>query len=169
MEVCARPLCVEAGTKTCSRCHVRRYCSRECQASDWKAHKPVCAARQPRWHERIPRTRVYERFVVSFQLRVEDEYVFGGEMVGTYGEQTGGEPCAPQFMAYVQLAKAKSVLPSDWTDEDDRQLMQLASGAIHSAIEQSDVVTRFGYGEQLVLRALAETIVGPLGQWVDEY
>ena len=28
----------------CSRCEAVRYCSRECQRTDWKAHKPVCTA-----------------------------------------------------------------------------------------------------------------------------
>ncbi|TDL26562.1 hypothetical protein BD410DRAFT_763795 [Rickenella mellea] len=37
--------CVICGTTTkteCSRCHSVRYCSRECQSSDWKDHKPRC-------------------------------------------------------------------------------------------------------------------------------
>lgn len=28
----------------CSRCHTTRYCGRECQKSDWKGHKLICAA-----------------------------------------------------------------------------------------------------------------------------
>ncbi len=28
----------------CGRCEAVRYCSRECQRTDWKAHRPVCAA-----------------------------------------------------------------------------------------------------------------------------
>jgi hypothetical protein len=28
----------------CARCEAVRYCSRECQRTDWKAHKPVCTA-----------------------------------------------------------------------------------------------------------------------------
>ena len=28
----------------CARCEAVRYCSRECQRADWKAHKPVCTA-----------------------------------------------------------------------------------------------------------------------------
>lgn len=26
----------------CSKCHKRRYCSRQCQKDDWKTHKTVC-------------------------------------------------------------------------------------------------------------------------------
>jgi hypothetical protein len=28
--------------KLCSRCRAVKYCSKECQISDWKAHKPIC-------------------------------------------------------------------------------------------------------------------------------
>jgi hypothetical protein len=28
----------------CARCHFIAYCSRECQISDWKEHKPQCGA-----------------------------------------------------------------------------------------------------------------------------
>jgi hypothetical protein len=47
-ECVARARCAAAGcaseeaSSVCSRCQVVRYCSRECQRTDWKAHKPVC-------------------------------------------------------------------------------------------------------------------------------
>jgi radical SAM protein with 4Fe4S-binding SPASM domain len=37
----------EEASSVCSRCQAVRYCSRECQRTDWKAHKPVCTAAQP--------------------------------------------------------------------------------------------------------------------------
>jgi hypothetical protein len=41
--VCSASGCVSIATKTCGRCHVARYCSRECQISDWKiSHKHSC-------------------------------------------------------------------------------------------------------------------------------
>jgi hypothetical protein len=52
-ECVARAGCAVAGcaseeaSSVCSRCEVVRYCSRECQRADWKAHKPVCTAAQP--------------------------------------------------------------------------------------------------------------------------
>jgi hypothetical protein len=52
-ECVARAGCAAAGcaseeaSSLCSRCQAVRYCSRECQRTDWKAHKPVCAAAQP--------------------------------------------------------------------------------------------------------------------------
>ena len=45
---CAAAGCAsEEASSVCSRCHAVRYCSRECQRTDWKAHKPVCKAAQP--------------------------------------------------------------------------------------------------------------------------
>jgi tetratricopeptide (TPR) repeat protein len=52
-ECVARAGCAAAGcaseeaSSMCARCQVVRYCSRECQRTDWKAHKPVCTAAQP--------------------------------------------------------------------------------------------------------------------------
>jgi hypothetical protein len=36
----------EEASSVCARCQAVRYCSRECQRTDWKAHKPVCTAAQ---------------------------------------------------------------------------------------------------------------------------
>lgn len=30
----------------CGRCLTERYCSKECQVSSWKDHKPLCSARK---------------------------------------------------------------------------------------------------------------------------
>jgi hypothetical protein len=52
-ECVARAGCAAAGcasdeaSSVCGRCEAVRYCSRECQRTDWKAHKPVCSAAQP--------------------------------------------------------------------------------------------------------------------------
>jgi hypothetical protein len=45
---CAAAGCVsEEASSVCSRCQAVRYCSRECQRTDWKTHKPACTAAQP--------------------------------------------------------------------------------------------------------------------------
>ncbi|KAF2134700.1 hypothetical protein P153DRAFT_329293 [Dothidotthia symphoricarpi CBS 119687] len=35
-------MCTEVGTKVCSGCHEIRYCSKQCQKSDWPIHKLLC-------------------------------------------------------------------------------------------------------------------------------
>lgn len=35
-------VCGGSGLKRCTRCEIRRYCSRECQTTDWSRHKPEC-------------------------------------------------------------------------------------------------------------------------------
>jgi hypothetical protein len=45
---CAAAGCAsEEASSVCSRCQAVRYCSRECQRTDWKAHKLVCTTAQP--------------------------------------------------------------------------------------------------------------------------
>lgn len=34
----------QKGIKRCAKCHNVNYCSRECQASDWKEHKKICSS-----------------------------------------------------------------------------------------------------------------------------
>ena len=42
--ICNASGCLIVASKTCSRCKVARYCSRECQITDWRAtHKHSCA------------------------------------------------------------------------------------------------------------------------------
>jgi hypothetical protein len=42
--VCALPSCQRSDVKLmrCAQCEETRYCSRECQVADWKAHRKVC-------------------------------------------------------------------------------------------------------------------------------
>ncbi len=42
---CAAAGCAsEEASSVCARCQAVRYCSRECQRADWRAHKPACVA-----------------------------------------------------------------------------------------------------------------------------
>ena len=51
-ECVARAGCAAAGctseeaSSVCARCEAVRYCSRECQRADWRAHKPACVVVQ---------------------------------------------------------------------------------------------------------------------------
>jgi hypothetical protein len=39
---CGNPACANRGTKICSRCRNKYYCSVECQSKHWDEHKPKC-------------------------------------------------------------------------------------------------------------------------------
>eukprot|EP00955_Chlamydomonas_euryale_P076656 362745-Chlamydomonas_euryale.AAC.8 len=104
-------------------------------------------------------------------MRVEDEYVFNGDMVGAYNVACGGGSKATtraEFCRYVGLAKSKGLMPPDWRSSDDRELLKGAEDNIHFAIEKSDIVEKFGYSsmEHVVLRSMAKQIIGPFGAWV---
>ncbi len=47
--------------KTCARCHVRRYCSRDCQRNDWPRHKAECAVLAAGGQPAQPRMRTTMR------------------------------------------------------------------------------------------------------------
>jgi len=48
---CENPTCASLGVKNCSRCGLARYCGRDCQTADWKAHKRVCKGKPAKQQE----------------------------------------------------------------------------------------------------------------------
>ncbi|KAK7053565.1 SET domain-containing protein [Favolaschia claudopus] len=46
VQLCDNSDCSNAGTKTCSKCKQKNYCSVECQRKDWFAHKRDCQPRR---------------------------------------------------------------------------------------------------------------------------
>ncbi|KAI9330412.1 hypothetical protein BDR26DRAFT_922530 [Obelidium mucronatum] len=47
--------------KKCSRCQRVRYCSVDCQKSDWKEHKPMCGLKTADWWGRTPKMSKQQR------------------------------------------------------------------------------------------------------------
>lgn len=43
-DVCSNPSCSKPGTRKCSGCRIAKYCSRDCQRSEWSVHKAACKA-----------------------------------------------------------------------------------------------------------------------------
>ena len=48
---CAAPCGCASATHHCGKCKVRKYCSKECQTSDWKIHRGAC--RDPQLSSRV--------------------------------------------------------------------------------------------------------------------
>ncbi|KAJ6568381.1 hypothetical protein DFH09DRAFT_1467346 [Mycena vulgaris] len=76
--LCANRECLKRATMTCSKCHLAKYCCRECQAQHWTAHKKDCKhpymspAWQPAWvrEERSPA-------FISKNVNEPEQAVFG--------------------------------------------------------------------------------------------
>lgn len=117
------------------------------------------------------------RFLIeSARLRVEDVYVQCGDAVGAYAEGAGevGE-AARWLLRYVRAAAARDVLPRWWNDDTTAALFNAAksratvtmNGKQHGfnighAVEEFDVAAVWGMSGVARLRALAETILGPV-------
>jgi hypothetical protein len=52
-------VCGQKGTKRCSRCGARFYCSVSCQKQDWPAHKLVCTSATPAPRESLEKTSAH--------------------------------------------------------------------------------------------------------------
>ena len=74
--------------KHCARCKRTLYCSRECQSSNWKRHKKLCGLDS---FNGLPEKVVFAHLIDAYRLRVEDDYVFNGNVYNStiYG---GGDP-----------------------------------------------------------------------------
>lgn len=60
--------------------------------------------------------QVYQQLIDCFRLRMEDDYTFGQHNHGIYG----GHDALPDFLDFLQRAKATGELP-EWWDEEDQQ------------------------------------------------
>lgn len=135
------------------------------------------------WYAGVPRERAYERLMLSFALRVEDEYSFCGELRGAYRAAADGEELVAgdmhssvmnEFRRYLARAETNGVLPNDWTAEDEKKTLERAAAqdGIRCSYEKSDIVNTYGYasGEHMVLRSIAEHVLGRSctipGEWV---
>lgn len=106
---------------------------------------------------------MYQRFIDSYRLRLDDDYVWGGgNLHGLYARE---EPL-PDFKKYLNKAKQAKVLPSWWQPANDKELIEMALSDdwanINYAVEKSDITEHYGYGEHVILRYIASLICGEL-------
>lgn len=121
--------------------------------------------------KRVP---FYDQLVLSYTLRVEDEYKFAGELSGIYNYMAEGHSQPPEkgsrrnsvfreFVRYVRRARKIGLLGSSWfTDANMEELATYAadSGYLYQAWEKSDVTAKLGGGgfTSMKLRGYAESV-----------
>jgi hypothetical protein len=134
------------------------------------------------WYAGLTKRRVYERFVLSFCLRVDDEYTCCGNAHGVlaYAAENDGRVPAigdrdssvmKEFRAYLELAKRKNLLPKDWARSDDEGVFEYAlqPAGVRRRWRDVAIVNKWGHasGEHMILRSLADSVLGrSIGSWM---
>eukprot|EP01006_Ploeotia_vitrea_P063015 TRINITY_DN84803_c0_g1_i1.p1 TRINITY_DN84803_c0_g1~~TRINITY_DN84803_c0_g1_i1.p1 ORF type:complete len:186 (-),score=2.26 TRINITY_DN84803_c0_g1_i1:169-699(-) len=63
MPTCDNPRCENEGSLRCSKCKVARYCSQECQRTEWKKHKKQCSQTMKVGGARFPVQHVIDHMI----------------------------------------------------------------------------------------------------------
>lgn len=175
--------------KRCAKCHTQCYCSRDCQKTDWKAHKKTCASNmqnKPKattdfdampeqaqdffkgllsddYLHKLSENDALIRLIDCYRMRVEDDYKFAGDARGIRNEENP----LPDFRHFLDLAqKRKGLLPKWWNAEKRAECERLAGddtqwAHIGFAVEKGDIIEH--YGDPMMparLRMLAERVYG---------
>jgi mitochondrial splicing suppressor protein 51 len=168
--------------KRCGKCQTARYCSRDCQKSDWKTHKLTCGQPDTGTHNpgfnvtnqllglsdnkylhNLLEKDVFVQLVDCFRLRCDDEYTYTGDGMGIYGGDV--EDAAKCFEEFLDLAeKRKGLLPAWWSRAKRAECERSATRGwsdISCAVEKSDIVEH--YRDPMMpmkLRVLGEKVYG---------
>lgn len=197
-------VCQKTGQlKQCGGCGVVKYCSKICQGLDWSSHKLTCAGRRPQHQTRASdpqfttdispngftamlmpgneglfvnqsRANVFRRLIDLYRLRVEDTYVWGGEMIGLYETLTNGEDDEiplEHFKSYLKKAeRCTGFLPTWWNKQAEEECIKIAcdpngNSYIGHTVEKSDIQEAYNDSSMpMFMRLLGERIFGsPVG------
>lgn len=155
--------------KRCGRCQKASYCSKECQSSDWQAHKLSCVKPRPapdarsslpfthhmavratgqepatyfqRLYDRTnSEAEVYKHLIDVYRLRVQDDIDFIGHMHGAHTEDPAGP--LPDFQEFMTLAEERGLLPNWWNAEKRQACEAVAMGG-----EDNDIRSIIGKQE----------------------
>jgi len=116
---------------------------------------------------KLSQDKLYERLIDCYRMRVEDEFVWGGNAMGLHAEEDPVEG----FMDFLKLAEEKKgVLPDWWSMDKKQECVNLGSkrngwSSLHHTIEKSEVMEHYNDNFMpMNLRILAERIYGkPIG------
>jgi splicing suppressor protein 51 len=110
----------------------------------------------------IPGDKAFNYLIDCFRMRVEDEYVFGGNTIGIYN----GDKPLPEFKKFLSLAESRqAILPPWWSPAKRWECERLAVNGtfsnIHGAVEKSDIQEQYNDNMMpMKLRVLGEKIYG---------
>lgn len=112
------------------------------------------------WWAGLSKERQRERFVMSYQFRAEEAYVFRGEKYGMFAK--GKDAAHSDFRKYHRAAEKNGMLP----DSCKGKFVQSAYAKKRCGmrLEKKDVMEKFGVKakEHMVLRDMAEKILSSL-------
>jgi hypothetical protein len=173
--VCALPQCENSATARCARCKLIFYCCKEHQVEHWPVHKTTAscakfkkkkikkkmATSRPSWHSNMSPPDIYEWFTNCYQLRCDDDYVYGGcYLHGPYNPEATRSSFIKDFMVYCLLAKRKKIIPKDW---DWSAFLQVAKRKAGYGLEKSDAEKRWGptkFFAVALLKTVASEVYG---------
>ena len=115
------------------------------------------------YFDSLPEKDAFAQIIDSYRLRIEDEYVFGGDAGGLYA----GEAPLPDFRRYLTRAEKRGgVVPKWWSREkrkacEKRAVDRAQWSDVNSAVEKADIVEHYGDSMMpMKLRMLPEKVEG---------
>ncbi|KAL2168561.1 hypothetical protein VTG60DRAFT_7166 [Thermothelomyces hinnuleus] len=127
--------------------------------------KPFTRLDNGTWLHDRPEKDVYRLLIDAYRLRVEDNYVWGGELVDLYGGAPSGLNGLKRFL---RLAGSRpGLLPPWWNAEKQRECEAFGMDSsnfqdLRCAVEKSDIIEHYGDPRfPMQLRMFAEAVYGP--------
>lgn len=121
------------------------------------------------WLHDMPEEQAFKMLIDSYRMRVEDEYVFCGDIDedSLYSGNGSGQKGFSRYLDKIER-KNPELLPPWWNQQKRAACMKYALNkknwsSIHYAVEKSDIKEH--YGNPLMpmqLRMFSETVLGPL-------
>lgn len=102
------------------------------------------------WAAGLSAAKQYEWLLDCHCMRLDDNYVYAGDLVGLYNPESGAMGITESFFKFCCLAEKNGVIPRVW---DWKSFLQLAPEHIIYAFEKSDAQEKYG-GENVFSAAM---------------